>query len=1227
MELTEPTPMTQEVRFATTMTGGVSLAIWMAGVAREINLLSQASEWRKNKRKLTANGALSKAAFDSLKLYAKLIDLLDVLVEVDVLSGTSAGGINAALLASSRVRGSDLGKLREIWLDLGALLDLLRNPTDKTTPSLLYGDERMFKQLADELPNLPAGPFPPTVRHASPPTTVYITTTLLDGETSRFTDSFGTLVQDVDRRGVFTFTESDLKQQQNLLALALAARSSASFPAAFEPSFIPFDEAVPDNGDVPERPAMKPFTNTTRPHWAADGGLLDNQPIDVLLQRIFDSPAERPVRRVLLFVVPTSGPVPDLVKPAVTADVNKPLGLVDGLLKDLSAVTTQSIALDLRAFRTHQDRIEARTEAKLRLAEFAIRLKGPRLLTRPLLADYVAREAAKQADALSSALLRQLSTWPPASEASSRQSIPENWEQDLRTGGDADDLCRRNIEQVLKSRWSGTPAQPPPKTAPELARYGRAAIDLAKACALDIARAAYQVAEFRNQAAQGPTQHEAVATQYKELGKFTDLIHKALADEPQKRINIANLVEEVCTNGVVRLGTLANAASLLARKYLQQSTVPVDAWSNLGNAFAKLSGVSLQQRGEPTSGTEDEAQAVQRLQTYLSYLSPENPEEGLPVEVRLFDLAATQRAMLPAEADIDQSLELVQVSADTRSLLAPNFQTAEDKLTGMQFHHFSAFYKRSWRANDWMWGRVDAAGWLVHVLLDPRRVRWIVARNDVTGQNNKAAWFFDRLNEFGPPDFPDEGYCLPGGGSASDQKIDRQTVLNELAYLDDPRKMVPSSLPCTSMWVAQAWQRRILDDELTGLASTVLESPDGTSAPDWSPPDSKAWAKSVLAAQPDDKQSNQSKQPESTGYYVKLNDNPVAKETFKSDEPSPLMAKTLSKAAATTAAAVSSVRQLPPAVKPPLQTLRTVSLAVYRSVGLTKGFPRREIRIGAALLVLGVAFAIQSSVVIAAVGLSMAAVGGCLVALATWQSLLQRFVALLSIIVVVLVLAPACPGIAGKLFGTGIKDVGWLGRHVYWLGTEPGHYLVVLGIVAAGVTVIPLFLMRGIDSIRNYRLKKARKKAIATRKCKDPVPNEFNFQGFSLVNVKVPDCGIAANWWERTMGFALVERTADDTVTSKCLAHPSGLAVTLISDESDQRSARSNYQAVSVADKDELQRWQWRLEGNKSARAEILSGKNGPAIRFRAGDIKLELSVRNGNDSEPQIGQPPDSSA
>ena len=142
------TELTQELRLATTMSGGVSLAIWMAGVAREINLLAQASQWRREGGAFPADSSLSRASASSLRLYAGLIDLLDMIVDVDILSGTSAGGINAALLASSRTSGADLGGLRDLWLDLGALTDLLRDPRDKHTPSLLYGDERMFAALA-----------------------------------------------------------------------------------------------------------------------------------------------------------------------------------------------------------------------------------------------------------------------------------------------------------------------------------------------------------------------------------------------------------------------------------------------------------------------------------------------------------------------------------------------------------------------------------------------------------------------------------------------------------------------------------------------------------------------------------------------------------------------------------------------------------------------------------------------------------------------------------------------------------------------------------------------------------------------------------------------------------------------------------------------------------------------------------------------------------------------
>jgi len=41
------------------------------------------------------------------------------------------------------------------------LTTLLRNPTDKNAPSLLYGDEFMYAELAKNLPALGMGPFPP----------------------------------------------------------------------------------------------------------------------------------------------------------------------------------------------------------------------------------------------------------------------------------------------------------------------------------------------------------------------------------------------------------------------------------------------------------------------------------------------------------------------------------------------------------------------------------------------------------------------------------------------------------------------------------------------------------------------------------------------------------------------------------------------------------------------------------------------------------------------------------------------------------------------------------------------------------------------------------------------------------------------------------------------------------------------------------------------------------
>src|SRR5690606_32708527 len=103
----------EEIRFACVFNGGVSLAVWMGGVAHEIN-------------ELTGAGAA----------YAPLLRLLRVRARADVISGTSAGGINGAALALAQVNEhGDLADLREVWPDHGRPETLLQVPLrDHPTP-------------------------------------------------------------------------------------------------------------------------------------------------------------------------------------------------------------------------------------------------------------------------------------------------------------------------------------------------------------------------------------------------------------------------------------------------------------------------------------------------------------------------------------------------------------------------------------------------------------------------------------------------------------------------------------------------------------------------------------------------------------------------------------------------------------------------------------------------------------------------------------------------------------------------------------------------------------------------------------------------------------------------------------------------------------------------------------------------------------------------------------
>src|SRR5262245_32225441 len=111
------------------MNGGVSLAVWMGGVSAEIDRLRLAGREDAGDDRV-------------LGLWEQLVTALDVRVTVDVIAGTSAGGLNGAALATSIARGTRLPDLRKTWLDVASIKRLAENENEAKgdRPSVLNGE-------------------------------------------------------------------------------------------------------------------------------------------------------------------------------------------------------------------------------------------------------------------------------------------------------------------------------------------------------------------------------------------------------------------------------------------------------------------------------------------------------------------------------------------------------------------------------------------------------------------------------------------------------------------------------------------------------------------------------------------------------------------------------------------------------------------------------------------------------------------------------------------------------------------------------------------------------------------------------------------------------------------------------------------------------------------------------------------------------------------------------
>jgi patatin-related protein len=127
----------KELRIALVCFGGVSLAVYMHGISKEILKLVRASSAlhaiRDRSRRAQAGfferADASDAEYDTEQVYFELLrDIgrnVELRVIVDIIAGASAGGINGAMLARALSHDLRMDALRNLWIenaDVGVLL-------------------------------------------------------------------------------------------------------------------------------------------------------------------------------------------------------------------------------------------------------------------------------------------------------------------------------------------------------------------------------------------------------------------------------------------------------------------------------------------------------------------------------------------------------------------------------------------------------------------------------------------------------------------------------------------------------------------------------------------------------------------------------------------------------------------------------------------------------------------------------------------------------------------------------------------------------------------------------------------------------------------------------------------------------------------------------------------------------------------------------------------------
>jgi patatin-related protein len=818
---------TQEVRFAVVMYGGLSLCIYMNGVAQEMLNLVRATAPATD---APPGGAPARAKSDlrgTELVYRKLGQMLQrgkptksiadikeiegqppspILTRfiVDVISGTSAGGINGVFLAKALANDQDMRQLKELWIEEGDFGKLMNehpaNPAAPQIESILSG-RRIYRKLLDALEGMEGdgkagadtdkAPFTrsPYVKELD----LYITTTDISGLTMplRLSDR---VIFERRRRNVLHFSyaapgvagepRNDFSRRFNPF-LAFAARCTSAFPFAFEPMKLgDIDDAVRANGfykrlrksnsacaregaylsgdELWERFYAEYLDDsggapgTSAAEFAqrsfADGGILDNKPFSYATDALLRRHADVPVDRRLIYVEPDpESPEtmqafdPDIDVAENTLSALAPTVSTETIREDIQRILsrnrlidrlnryTAEIDDDMRAWEGEArargvdpaDHLSAEQWAEQDL-DYAIQKKGVayggyhRIRVAAVTEDLtriVSRALAFDADSDWFIALRGIvRAWRSADYVPRRtQGMPKSTKTENRFLIDFDLQFRLRRLNFLRSKIDELSCLMPDqlKNNKQLKKWvGEALIDnegwragFQKALrdAQGELSAVYQrlllaPVEFQRRVT-NPDPPNPLAQDFAATGIDMNALLDILDQPEDRREAFAEEYVYGETAGVPqRLEALRGIARKISGKFLGEFRVASQATMGIL---------------DPGDAGDTSPESVARKVLLHYYDTYENYDMvSFPVAYQA-DIG---------EADVVKVLRVSPFDTKTYEEMVAKFgrDNVPRKLAGTSLGHFGAFFDRSWRENDIMWGRLDAADRLITSLLPPK---------------------------------------------------------------------------------------------------------------------------------------------------------------------------------------------------------------------------------------------------------------------------------------------------------------------------------------------------------------------------------------------------------------------------------------------------------------------------------------------------------------------------